>query len=62
MPARRIRVAPADALREGFEEIRAQAGVVSDFAAGRRSPRRRRRPRAPATAPPTDGRASSSRS
>ena len=33
MPARRIRVAPADALLEGFEEIRAQAGVVSDFAA-----------------------------
>src|SRR4051794_33805546 len=32
MPARRISVAPADALREGFEEIRAQAGVVSDFA------------------------------
>src|SRR6185436_8094155 len=32
MPARRISVAPADALREGFEEIRVQAGVVSDFA------------------------------
>lgn len=47
MPARRIRVAPAAALREGFETIRDEAGVAEDFpaavqaeadAAARRSP------------------------
>ena len=38
MPARRIRVAPAAALRDGFEAIRREAGV-----AGRRSRRRSRR-------------------
>ncbi len=33
MPARRIRVAPADALRAGFEAIRDQAGVPESFPA-----------------------------
>ena len=33
MPARRIRVAPAAALREGFEAIRREAGVPQAFAA-----------------------------
>src|SRR5262245_35870341 len=34
MPARRIRVTPAQALEQGFAEIREQAGVATDFAAG----------------------------
>src|SRR5919107_2568955 len=33
MPARRIRVDPAAALREGFEAIRREAGVPGDFPA-----------------------------
>lgn len=34
MPARRIRVAPADVLRAGFEAIRDEAGVAEAFDAG----------------------------
>ena len=55
MPARRIRVAPADALREGFEEIRdagrrrerLRAGGPRRGAGGGRASRRRRRRRRP---------------
>src|SRR5215208_5836254 len=32
MPARRIRVAPAAAMQEGFEAIRREAGVPAEFA------------------------------